>query len=92
MDFIVLAPHYSIEKGTFSEEMELDSIRSKVKQRVAEYEGQLDEWYSSQFEPAIQSVRLHSLSWESALEWIGSHKADAAEKLDEFYKLCLEFN
>ncbi len=92
LEFVVIAPQYSIEKGTFSKEMEADSILSKVKRRVTEYEGQLDGRYSKHFEPIMESVRLHSLSWESTLEWISFHNAEAADQLDEFYGQCLKFN
>ena len=92
LEFIVLAPRYSIEKGTFSEEMKQSSIRSKVKRRISAYDDQFDGWYANHFEPAMERIHLHSLSWESAIEWIGGKKPEVAEKLSEFYGLCLEFN
>ena len=91
LDFIVLAPQCSIEKATFSEEIVPDSIRSKVQRRVAEYEGQLDSWYLNHFEPTLASVRLHSLSWESALEWISDNKPEVAGQIREYYELCLRY-
>jgi hypothetical protein len=91
LDFIVLAPQYSIEKGTFSEEMQPSSIRTKVRKRVSAYEGQLDAWYQKRFEPTMDQVHLHSLSWEEAIEWIGSEKPGAADELSEFYDQCLKF-
>jgi hypothetical protein len=92
LDFIVLAPKYSIEAGTFSKEMNRGSIRSKVQRRVTEYGGELDDWYSKHFEPTLDALRLHSLSWESVIEWIREEKPEPAEKLLKFYELCLEFN
>jgi hypothetical protein len=46
LSFIVIAPQYSIDKGTFAEELERKSIRLKVKKRVAAYKGDLDNWFS----------------------------------------------
>ena len=92
LEFIVLAPQYSIEKGTFSKHLEPGSIKSKVSRRVGEYDGELDDWYSTWFEPAMSHIGLHSVSWESAIEWIGSYRADVAGMLNSYYKACLEFN
>lgn len=92
LDFIVLAPQLSIEKGTFVEEIQPSSIRSKVMRRVSEYEGQLDEWFKNYFEPTIERIRLVSLSWESAIEWIFGSRPEIREQLEDFYELCLEFN
>jgi hypothetical protein len=91
LDFIVLAPQASIEKGVFSEEMHPDSIRSKVQRRTLAYDGQLEDWYRKHFEPTLEKIRLHSLSWESALEWIGKNKPNVFEKLEEYYDQCLKF-
>lgn len=92
LDFNVLAPMHSIEQGTFSEEMEKCSIRSKVKRRVSEYGGELDTWYKNHFIPILDRMELHSISWEDAIEWIGSEKDIAAKELSDFYNRCLEFN
>ena len=72
--------------------MERDSIHSKVKQRVSAYDGKLDAWFMKHFEPTINRIQLHSLSWEDAIGWIGSEKPDEAVALSDFYKLCLKFN
>jgi hypothetical protein len=92
LDFIVLAPQHAIDEGTFDEEMHSDSIRSKVMRRVSEYGGELDHWQMTHFEPTMDRVRLHSLSWEKTLQWIGQNKPEAEKKLREFYDLCLEFS
>lgn len=92
LDFIVLAPAYSIEKGTYSKEMDKASIQSKVHNRIAAYDGDHDQWFRDHFEPTLKKIRLASLSWESALEWIGDYKPLSAEKLKEYYELCLKFN
>jgi hypothetical protein len=92
LEFIVLAPQYSIEKGTFAEEMKPNSIRAKVRKRVSAYDGQLDDWYTKHFEPTMDRIQLHSLSWESAIAWIGEKESRVADKLSDFYELCLEFS
>ncbi len=91
LDFVVLAPDYSIEKGAFSEQMEPSSIASKVKRRVSAYGGDLDSWYQDHFEPTLDKIQLHSLSWEDAIRWIGQEKSAEADELAKFYDLCLKF-
>ena len=91
LDFIVLAPQYSIDNGTFATEMTEASIQTKVKRRVEAYKGQLDSWYTNHFVPTLDNIRLHSLSWESALEWICDNRPDVADALREYYALCLRF-
>ena len=91
LDFIVLAPQKSIAKGTFAAEMTKACIREKVKRRVKAYEGQLDSWYKHHFEPTLDKIRLHSLSWDSALEWISGYKSAVADQLNKYYAQCLRF-
>ena len=91
LEFIVLAPQYSIDKGTFAKEISLESIQSKVKKRVNAYEGELDDWYSNYFEPILKHINIISLSWESALGWISKNKPKLDEELHSFYDLCLKF-
>ncbi len=73
LDFIVLAPEKSIEKGTFAKKMTKSSIQSKTEKRVAAYAGDLDGWYQERFLPTLERIRLHSLSWEEAIDWIKTH-------------------
>jgi len=92
LDFVVLAPAKSIEKGTFAREMTPSSIRSKTEKRVAAYQGDLDGWYQETFLPALESIKLHSLSWEDAIDWIRPHNPLAAKQLDDFYQDCIKYN
>ena len=92
LDFVVLAPQQVIKHGTFSAAMDLESIQSKVQRRVAAYEGQLDRWYTDRFEPMLAHLRLHTLSWESTIIWIGDHKPHAADELTAYLQSCLDFN
>ena len=92
LDFVVLAPRYSIEKGTFAEEMQRSSIRRMVDKRVSAYGGELRDWYGRYFEPVIERVRLICVSWESAIKWVCARNPDVKDQLVEFYERCLEFN
>ena len=91
LEFVVLAPEYSIEKGTFIREIDPESIQSKVRKRVDAYEGQLDNWYKDHFEPTLNSINIKSLSWESALKWISQYKPELSADLYEYYDLCLKY-
>jgi len=91
LEFIVLAPEYSIEKGTFSEEMSRSSIEGKVRKRVDAYEKELDEWFDESFTPLLDAIELRTLSWEDSIAWIREHKPGVADQLSEYYDLCLEF-
>lgn len=91
LEFVVLAPQYSIDKGTFAKEINPESIQSKVRKRVAAYEGELDDWYKDHFEPTLNCINIQSLSWESALGWISDHKSDLTEELKAYYDLCLKY-
>ncbi|NQS92039.1 MAG: hypothetical protein HQ574_06475 [Chloroflexi bacterium] len=89
LDFIVLAPYYSIEKGTFSSELDPNSIQEKVKKRVDAYDGELNNWYFDHFIPTLKRINIQSLAWETALEWIGHFKPDITDQLIAFYDMCL---
>jgi hypothetical protein len=89
--FVVLAPQYSIDKGTFTKELNPESIQSKVKKRVNAYGGQLDDWYENAFKPTFDHIKVKSLSWESTLDWICDHNPGINKDLRSFYNLCLEF-
>jgi hypothetical protein len=92
LSFIVLTPQSAIDAGTFAEEMDPTSIRSKVERRVSEYEGTLDEWHSLWFEPTMAEIDLLSLSWEAAVSWVGDSDGAAGAALADFYQRCLDFN
>jgi hypothetical protein len=91
LDFVVLAPQYSIDKGTFAEEISPDSIKSKVERRVSEYDGDLDQWFDQHFMPITNRIELHSISWEEVIEWLGENSPEIVDELAEFYSRCLEF-
>jgi hypothetical protein len=101
LDFVVLAPQYSIEKGTFSDEMKRSSIEEKVKKRVDAYGDELKHvdahgmelkrWFDQSFAPLMDVIELRALSWEDAIAWIREYKPGVADQLSEYYDLCLKF-
>lgn len=92
LDFIVIAPETSIQTGKYQKQIARDSIHSKVKRRISEYDGVLDNWYHAHFEPLLDCLQLVLLSWEEAIAWINQENTDVAASLSEFYNRCLEFN
>ena len=91
LEFVVLAPQYSIDKGAFAKEIDPESIQSKVRKRVDAYEGELDGWYKDHFEPTLNCINVKSLSWESALGWISKYKPELTIELQSYYDLCLKY-
>jgi hypothetical protein len=91
LNFVVLAPQYSVDKGTFAEEMKPISIKAKVDMRVSEYDGDLDQWFEDHFTPTMNRVELFTISWEETIQWIGEHSSKATDELAEYYKQCLDF-
>ena len=92
LSFITLAPTRHIEAGKFSNEMHLEAMRRKIRDRVAAYGGDLDKWYKRWAEPTLDALSLHLVSWEHAIQALGGVNAEAASLLQEFYASCLEFN
>lgn len=90
--FIVLAPQRSIAAGRFSRELDPAGMRGKIRDRVAAYDGDLDDWYDEWARPTLASISVHALSWERAIHDLGEMKAEAARSLQAFYELCLDFN
>ena len=83
--FFVTAPQSQIDAEIFGDLVSKESIRGKVRERVASYSGERDEWLHEWFEPALESVCVELLSWESLL-------VGAPEALTEFYARCLKYN
>jgi len=90
--FYLLAPRQQIDSGIFANEMDEDSIRQKVTQRVSEYEGEKDEWFATCFSAVSGQIAIDLLSWEEIIEAIEAQDARSAEALMGFYKHCLRFN
>jgi len=92
LNFIVLAPGYSIAGGIFSKEMKRSSIQAKVRRRVLAYEGKLDWWYANTFEPVMDKIQVHTLSWGEVIDWISKNNPENVGPITKYYKSCLEFN
>lgn len=90
--FIVLAPMHWIEAKRFSNEMNRNKMRSKIKNRVDAYDGDLDDWYKEWAKPTLASISIHTISWEQAIFDLKKQKSKAAASLQQFYERCLKFN
>ena len=90
LGFYVLAPERQINAGVFGNLVTRESISRKVAARVAQYQGQWDEWFTSCFEPMLQRIDLAVLSWESILALLP--RDEEAAGVREFYSLCQQFN
>lgn len=91
LGFYVLAPQAQIEQGIFAADLNRDSIKGKVERRVREYGGQ-DDWLRQWFIPVLSNIKIEALSWEELIVTIRNRDPDAGHELDEFYKLCLQYN
>lgn len=88
--YCVLAPHVRIAEGTFSSEMNRNSIERKVKRRVEAYGGAKESWHKRWFSPVFKKTEIITLSWEQVIETIGKHDFSSASSLEDYYHRCLE--
>ena len=88
--FYVTAPEQQVGAGVFKDLMTKDSIKTKVRERVSQYDGAKDAWFHDVFLPALDCIEVELITWESILEHISTRKAEP--ELVEFYERCLEFN
>lgn len=88
--FYVIAPDRQIKAGVFGNLVTKESIRRKVAERVAKYQGQWDIWFSGTFEPVLKRIDLSILSWESILGALPNDQESVG--IREFYSLCQRFN
>lgn len=91
LGFCLLAPQAHIDAGKFPE-MGRDSIKEKVKKRVAEYDGEKDGWHEEWFLPTVEQIELVEISWEEIISFIRSHDPDSGEAFQKFYSGCLRYN
>ena len=87
--FHVLAPMSQIESGVFGDLVTKESVRTKVKRRVAQYEGQRDEWFAQWFAPTLEHVRVGLISWEGLIGDIVAANEEYGGEVGEFYAECL---
>jgi hypothetical protein len=90
LGFYVIAPESQIRAGAFGNLVSKESIHGKVEERVAQYQGQWDQWFSGTFEPVLKRIDLSILSWESVLD--AMPKDEETDGIREFYRLCQRFN
>jgi hypothetical protein len=90
LGFYVIAPDAQIKADVFGQLVTRDSIRAKVASRIQPYDGSMDDWYRSVFEPVLARTDLALVSWESIFEAMGDDSEAAG--LREFYTQCLKFN
>ena len=91
LGFYVLAPQSQIDAGVFAVELDPSSIRKKVEERVAAYDGEKDPWYREWFEPTLERIDIDTIGWEELIQEIGQHDPPARESFEEFYAHCLRF-
>jgi hypothetical protein len=92
LGFVIIAPRARIDDGVFAWEVAADSIRAKVRRRVMEYGGERDAWFRDWFEPTLDRVEVHALSWEDLVEVVAFHDPPAGQFIDSFYGQCLRYN
>src|SRR4051812_31741999 len=83
--YLILAPQARIDDGVFERDAAHEAIGRKVRRRVAEYGGELDEWLRDWFEPTLRLVEVRCLGWEETIEAISFHSPDAGQFIDSFY-------
>ena len=83
--FLVAAPKAQIDKGAFGDLVTAASIRRRVQERIAAYQGDRDEWFDQWFSPTLDSIDLRVLSWEVLLEGLDT-------SYRSFYEQCLLHN
>ena len=88
--FYVIAPESQIKSGVFSSLVTKESVQAKVRERVASYDGSLDEWFQGVFLSTLSHIELGVLSWESILAALP--ETAETEVMRAFYVQCLKFN
>lgn len=90
--FLLVAPKIRIDEGLFDHELGLRSLRHKVQARIEPYEGSLDPWFRSWFEPTLKHLDVRMFAWEDLIDEIAQVDMQAGQSLDTFYGLCLKHN
>jgi len=92
LSFHLVAPEAQIAGGVFGNLVTRESIERKVRRRVAEYEGERDEWLERWFLPTLDHVEVGVVSWEDVLDEIAAEDGEFGGELEEFYRTCVRFN
>jgi hypothetical protein len=93
ISFRVIVPETQISKIQFSENLSLDSMRSKIKSRIEQFSGrgreELDDWHQKYFKPLLEAIQIQCESWESLIGVINNNNRKTA--IEKFYEQCLEY-
>jgi hypothetical protein len=96
LGFCVLAREREVEKGSFDEYMDQESMSTNVGRRVTEWLAEHDDdkkqWHSDWFQPLLGEVQPRVLTWEQVAATIDEHDAPAGEAIGVFYDRCLQYN
>jgi hypothetical protein len=92
LGFHLVAPREQITLGVFEDLVTKESIRGKVRRRVAEYEGGRDDWLERWFLPTLDRLEVGVLSWEELVDEVVSEDEEVGRRLEEFYQMCVRFN
>ena len=68
LSFFVVAPLRQIDSGVFGDIVTKNSIKERIQNRVASYQGIRDEWFDQWFSPMLDTIALDVLSWEELLK------------------------
>lgn len=92
LGFYVLAPREQIDNETFGKLVTRESIKGKVRDRIAQYRGRKDKWFENSFLPFLSKVELGCKSWEEIIEVVTGHDSRSGLEIGQFYERCLELN
>ncbi len=92
LGFYVIAPRSQIESGLFLKQVDKTAMKDKVSARVAQYEGQKQDWFSKWFLPALQQMEIACLSWEDLIIDIRKWDDLFGSELEKFYGACVKHN
>lgn len=98
LEFYVLAPAVMLRKEkSFTRFMDRQAIRARVEERVEAYRRRDDyggkrQWFEEWFLPLISIIELKLCSWEELVAEVEEKDEATGFRLEEFYRLCLQYN
>ena len=92
LGFYLLAPQAQIQKGVFAKQLCPESIRHKVAQRVAAYEGTKEQWHREWLQSTLPALKIGLISWEEIIATVQECDSVAGAGLEAFYQKALMFN
>lgn len=91
--FFVVAPRSRIDEGVFTDQMDVENIRSVVERRVSEYKEPIrQQWFEQHFIPVLENSVIRCVSWEELINEIRLVDPSDAEHFQAFYGRCIHFN